>query len=271
MKSYRRRRAKKAFLRIVLILAPTLLLKDFTETVGVLLGFDLISSDMANSFYHTYCDLVLGRSMKEGENFMNSVFNVAPSIVFMVAYGTFIYSDMNGSGIYLLTRYRNRRCFLLQKTKELIQTAVVYTAFQVAYPWLLAELMVKEAIGPEHALIVLITFLELCLFNLFSAYLVNILSVRLGMGLGFFVAYAVLLVSYRLEEYIVYPAAYLLPTALTVANRLDESNSYFAYVNSSGQFISMASLAAYFLLLLLIGGRVLQTADIGLVDRDLSS
>lgn len=269
MKAAERVRRYRREISRILVIFPAIIIKYFTELLCTLLQIPMDGFNRDSNFYHAYATMVFSRSMHEGEGMTNCVFNLIPSIVFIVLFGTYIYNEMNVRSIYALVRYPSRRSFFGNRTARLGLICAVYSLLQVLIPFVWTELVVEEKISIGHVLFLLSAYLSIVSFNFLMVYMVNLAAIEWGSILGFVSVYGVMLFSFMLSRDATYPWLYLLPTEITTRTEIPEGETVWEFFQrNSEQWISLLVIFIYILLLLAVGRRRVEQKDVGLTNQE---
>ena len=116
-----------------------------------------------------------------------------------------------------------------------------------------------------------LVFVSISVFNFFITYGVNLLSMKIGSVFSFIAVYVLLLLSFIVSSSIEhwYPAAYFLPTEITIVNWTEELKSLgdFWRLNRD-TLISLSVLLIYCLAMIAAALLRVDRWDIGLKDRE---
>lgn len=262
------RRYRREHLKILAVF-PAILVKHFMELLSTLLQVPLDGFNSGSAFYQVYCSLVFSRTMQEGESLTHCVFNMAPSIVFAVLFGTYIYNEMNVRSIYVLLRYPSRKSFFRSRAVRLWIISMVYSLLQVLVPFVWAEFVVDEKITSVHFFVLFSTYLSILFFNFLMVYMVNLAAIEWGSVLGFVSVYGVMLFSFMLSQNVSLPWLYLLPTEIMSRTEISESETVWDFFQKNGgQWISLLVICIYILLLTAAGRRRIERKDVGLTNQE---
>lgn len=147
---------------------------------GFLLSVNFIKTDIDTeiSLISVFCGCIFQNPLNIGK----LVKAFSPVILFAVLFGSYIYSDLTKSGIYLVVRYKNRVMFLIKKFLKLFACAVIYSVFFI--------LAVVISISPEKLdksciCIIAVAFYNLVMTCIMLSLFINLISFFLGETNGF--------------------------------------------------------------------------------------
>ena len=253
----------------ILLVFPTIAVKEFTELLATIMNIELDGFTSDSGFYKLYFDMVFSRMMSEGETLQNCMFNLAPSLVFAILFGVYIYHEINVGSIYSLIRYRDRGYLFRVYSARLLLFSLIYSFLQVTIPFVWVELVVDEAVCMQHFLILMSAFLAIFSFNFFMVLLVNLFAIKLGSVLGFVCAYGILLFSFELSTDATYPLLYFLPSEIATRYEMGSDETVWEFfAKNSGQWISLVVMAVYIVVMLIIGSVWIKRMDVGLEEKE---
>lgn len=133
------------------------------------------------------------------ESDITIVINASISIImFNILYGSFIYDELHGTGIYYFIRYQTRRKWFVHKSVELLGRTFVFHAVYIGLQYVFSLKLSNESVnsGNLEMLISYTAYLSILCFMI--SMLTNTLSVRFGRVIAFMVAYTVLVIMREL-------------------------------------------------------------------------
>ena len=262
------RRYQREILKI-LVVFPVLIIKHFSLLLCTLFQKSMDGYDSDSGFYNTFFSLVFSRSMREGENLTNSLFNLTTYLVFIIMFGTYIYKEININSIYALIRYPNRKTFFLNRTVRLFFICVAYSFLQVLIPFVWTGLVLSEEVTHAHLLVLFSSFLTIFLYNSLMVYMVNLASIGMGSVLGFISVYGIMLISFLLSNEVGAPWLYLLPTEVMTMNEISEGVTIWDFLKGNKvQWISTLVILIYIVILMFTGMRIVAHKDVSLSDQE---
>ena len=183
-----RRTAKRLWVQagIILFIVCFFQCEDW---IDIIMGRDsFLITDMASVFPY----LVFHR-LDSTEPDITILVNATISIImFNILYGSYLYDELHGTGIYYFIRYRNRMKWYIQKIMALLRNAFVFHMVYLGIQYIFSLNLTHETMS-FHNFEMLISytayFTILCIM---TALITNLLSVRFGRVIAFIVAYAVL-------------------------------------------------------------------------------
>lgn len=157
----------------------------------------------ASSFWETDMVSVFSQKVFHGlysrEPDIAIVINATISIVmFNILYGSFIYDDLHGMGIYYFTRYQMRKKWFAQKIVKLLSSSFIFHTIYIGLQYVCSIKLSNESVNPSNLVILISYTAYLTILCFMTSMLTNILSVRFGRVIAFIVAYAVLLIMREL-------------------------------------------------------------------------
>lgn len=119
-------------------------------------------------------------------------------IVFNILYGSFIYDELHGTGIYYFIRYQTRKKWFVLKIVTLLWSTFVFHAVYIGLQYICSLKLSNESVNPRNLGMLISYTAYLTILCFMTSMLMNILSVRFGRVIAFIAAYAVLVIMRRL-------------------------------------------------------------------------
>ena len=115
-------------------------------------------------------------------------------VLFNILYGSYLYDELHGTGIYYMIRYQSRTKWFIQKIITLLWNAFVFHMVYLGIQYIFSLNLSHERVS-FHNLKMLISYTAyLTMLCFMTTLIVNLLSVRWGRVIAFVVGYAVLVV-----------------------------------------------------------------------------
>lgn len=190
-----------------------------------------------------------------------------PIILFSVLYGSFIYDDLQGTGIYYFIRYQRRATWFCKKVTRLLWCAFVFQTAYVGIQYVCCLIMVGEAVTWYNLKMLLSYTIYLTVLCFMLVLLTNILAVRFGRVIAFIVAYTVLVVMRWLILSVgnaEIPGIDLKARALIPMNLTLDENGCFA----ADTYFSLTVTFILCCFLIIIFYRLIKSRDVGLIMEE---
>lgn len=196
------------------------------------------------------------------------VINACISIImFNILYGSFIYDELQGMGIYHFIRYRTRKKWFAQKIIKLLCNTFVFHAVYIGMQYVFSLKLSNESVNFSNLGLLISYTLYFTILCFMTSMLTNILSVRFGRVIAFIVAYAVLVIMRGLILSVGEVA--LLGTNLKVKSMipinltLDEEGYFVA-----DTYLSLSVTALFCYILIVVCYRIIRKENIGLLIEE---
>ena len=166
----------------------------------------------------TFCDTIFGiMDYEDTRVYIMTVENIAFIMMFNLMLGGHIAHHFRYSCVYVFTRLSSRRGWYAARALEIIVTAVLYCLFYVGSVLLISLNASQKPLDVVTLNRVLLVFLFSFLFVSSTTLLANILSLRYGTAVGFFITegvtltlLALLTATYRIKAAVLLnPIAFL--------------------------------------------------------------
>lgn len=175
---------KQSWLKILLFIPIVLFRKISLIFSGVRNDMPVAELFMQNMFS--------GNPSRQYTNVTIVMFGMVEIILFSLLFGVYIYKDLFGSGIYIITRQRSRIKWFFRRCAELLMSAALFSIMFVGTTFIISVNCSKHGVDPLAVKLFLLTGVLVTLFAFWQTLMINLTAIRLGSTIGFVVNYIAL-------------------------------------------------------------------------------
>jgi hypothetical protein len=175
-----------------------------------LLNFEMIavrklhSDDGTDAVYNNLRMFFWGSEDVSSINIYRILISFFPIIIFPPIWGTYLYKDLNGEGLYKFIRYKSRGNWYIKKAFKLLLFSALSAVFLVVSINLLSGVKFFQ-----NELLLMVEVVSVFGIMYFFSLIQNIISILLGTVLGFIYTYGLVIISVMLS--LVSETAFLSP------------------------------------------------------------